>query len=45
LKSIIDLAQIESFVDRKLARRLDDGEQIASMELTVLRGPDNDVPS
>jgi hypothetical protein len=37
-------AQIESIVDRELARRLDQGEQVTSMELPVLSGPDDDVP-
>jgi hypothetical protein len=37
-------AQIESFVDRELQRRLENGEQIASMELPVLSRPDDDVP-
>jgi hypothetical protein len=37
-------AQIECFVDRELKRRLEDGEPIASVELPVLSGPDDDVP-
>jgi hypothetical protein len=37
-------AQIESFVDRELRRRLENGAQIASMELPVLSEPDDDVP-
>jgi hypothetical protein len=36
--------QLEPFVDRELARRLQNGEQTACMELPVLNGPDDDVP-
>lgn len=37
-------AQIESFVDRELTRRLENGEKIVCEELPVLSGPDDDLP-
>lgn len=33
-------AQLDSFVDRELQRRLDQGEKIVSMELPILSDPD-----
>jgi hypothetical protein len=33
-------ARLDSFVDRELARRLDQGEKVAGMELPVLSDPD-----
>jgi hypothetical protein len=36
-------AKIESFGDRDIARRLDQGERVAGMELPVLSDPD-EVP-
>ena len=35
-------ARLESFVDRELARRLDQGEQIVSMEIPVILDPDDE---
>jgi hypothetical protein len=37
-------AQIDSFVDRELARRVENGEKVNSMELPVLSEPDDDLP-
>jgi hypothetical protein len=37
-------ARLDSFVDRELARRLDQGEQIVSMELPVLSEPNDGLP-
>lgn len=36
--------RIEGFVDRELARRLEDGQEIASLELPVLDDPDDGIP-
>ena len=36
--------RIEGFVDRELARRLENGEQVASMELPCLSDPDDEPP-
>jgi hypothetical protein len=37
-------SRIDSFVDRELARRLDQGEKVAAMELPVLSDPDDGLP-
>jgi hypothetical protein len=37
-------AHIEAFVDRELARRLENGEEVACVEMPVLAGPDDGVP-
>jgi hypothetical protein len=37
-------AKLDSFVDRELARRLDQGESIAAMELPVSSDPDDGLP-
>lgn len=37
-------AQMESFVDRELARRLEAGEKAACVEMPCLSGPDDDLP-
>ncbi len=36
--------RIEGFVDRELARRLENGENVACMELPVLSDPDDAPP-
>jgi len=35
---------LEGFADRELARRLEQGEQIAPMELPVVSDPDDEIP-
>jgi hypothetical protein len=35
---------IEGFADRELARMLDQGEQIASIDLPVISEPDEEIP-
>jgi hypothetical protein len=37
-------AKLDSFVDRELARRLEQGEEVACIEMPVLSGPDDEVP-
>jgi hypothetical protein len=36
--------QIESFVDREMTRRLENGERTVCVEMPVLSGPDDDLP-
>jgi hypothetical protein len=37
-------AVLENFVDRELARRLDQGEQVARLEMPCLSDPDDEWP-
>jgi hypothetical protein len=37
-------ARLECFVDRELARRLDQGREVACMELPFLSDPDDEIP-